>query len=496
MRPFLEGWLPFLLTALCLPVGILHFSESRAQSDSVQLATRLLIDDAHIESMSGLQRVLHSPRRHPENPVLRGDKPWEKWTAEVNGRPVLYDEHSREFRMWYVSPLIDDNAGYGELHRVGYAVSEDGIRWRKPELGQVEWDGSRRNNLIQWGVNWMRRPSVIQDLHDPDPTRRFKMIYSDRIEGMTALVKAYSIDGIHWRLNGDGQPWFRRTHNSDLLGWDPRIERYVHYVRVPGPPTAVGRSTSVDFVTWSEPETVLAPRPDEEGVSFNGLAAWIAHDYYLGIARVRERTGNPAERIYRTEFAFSRDGVHWIRFSPGSSFFAKGEPHEWDSHTIIMPAPVHHDGRYWFFYSGQNHRGGKEGLKKVQEGWEEGGRRMESAVGLATLREDGFVSLDAGDQWGWLLTKPLVIGGGTIEVNADVKGELRVEVVEADGRPVQGFQAEECRPIRADSVRHVISWERQANLEPLKGREVRLRISLKQGSLYSFRFQPFKGQVH
>src|SRR5207248_600929 len=82
---------------------------------------------------------------------------------------------------------------------------------------------SRENNILRWGENWMRRANVIKDTRDPDPERNYKMTYVDVIGGRTAITKAYSRDGIHWRLNGDGKPWFRENHNSNLLGWDPRI---------------------------------------------------------------------------------------------------------------------------------------------------------------------------------------------------------------------------------------------------------------------------------
>ncbi|MGH7943848.1 MAG: hypothetical protein ACREF9_02370 [Opitutaceae bacterium] len=462
---------------------------------------QLFLDDWVVDSLKGLARVVHPPQRYNGNPVLRGTESWEKWTVDVNGHTVLYDEESRQFRMWYVSALIDADNAYGELHRVCYAVSNDGIHWSKPELGQVDWAGSRRNNLIQWGKNWMRRPNVLKDPHDPDPTRRYKMLYSDFIEGRTAIVKAYSIDGIHWRLNGDGQPWFRKQHNSDLLGWDSRVQKYVHYVRMPGSPVSVGRSTSEDFVTWSEPQTVIAPVPAEKGVNFMGLATFQHEGLYLGLIRVRAHTDKGRWARAYVELASSRDGIHWTRCSPGNPFFKEGNANDWDSEMVTMSAPIVQDEKLWFFYTGQNHAFGKAPLIKVQAGWVENGRQKESAIGLATLRQDGFVSLDAGNETGSMVTKPLIVPdgspGGGLQINAAVRGELRVEILDPIGNVLPGFQASDCRPIKTDALNHAVRWDQKLNLEDesrptldaLRGKPVRLRFWLRDGSLYSFRFQ-------
>ncbi len=56
--------------------------------------------------------------------------------------------------------------------------------------------------------------------------------------------------------------------------------------------------------------------------------------------------------------------------------------------------------------------------------------RDAGAVCLAVLRRDGFISLDAGEEPGTLLTKPFVLGGTTLHVNADAKsGEVAVTLL-------------------------------------------------------------------
>ena len=171
---------------------------------------RLFLDDEHIAEMRDLERVLHPPQRHPGNPLMVGAKPWEKWMIEATGRPVLFDEETGAFRMWYVAAWLEEGAPQGYRYLTCYAESVDGLYWEKPALGQFEYEGSTENNIIRCGREWMRRANVIKDSFDADPQRRYKMIYVDFPEPGkgVAFGKAFSADGLRWQ--GDGRPRWRR----------------------------------------------------------------------------------------------------------------------------------------------------------------------------------------------------------------------------------------------------------------------------------------------
>ena len=238
-----------LANALKLRTFVYH-SATRMEPLKINTRKQLFVDAQLVHSRDNLTRVMHQPVPYKGNPILEGDRPWEKWSISLNGRPVLYDEDDRLFKMWYSATLSEPQAPRGLRYKVCYATSEDGIRWERPILNQVEWQGSRANNILRWGSNWMRRPNVIKDEHDPDPDRRYKMIYADVIqptENIACEAKAISRDGVVWNLNVDGKPIYPR-HNANLLGWDPRIERYVWFGRCGDPKTAIGRATSSDFL--------------------------------------------------------------------------------------------------------------------------------------------------------------------------------------------------------------------------------------------------------
>jgi hypothetical protein len=150
--------------------------------------------------------------------------------------------------------------------------------------------------------------------------------------------------------------------------------------------------------------------------------------------------------------------------------------------------PLVHADRVWVYYSAWNAPYGGAEEKRIAEGWVENGVRKQHAIGLSTLRLDGFVSLDAGAQAGSVTTKALELPGGTLQVNADVRGELRAELLDQADRPLAGYAAADCRPIRSDDLRHVIRWKRGAALDALRGKTAKLRVTLRDGSLYAFAF--------
>ena len=60
----------------------------------------LFLDLHGLTRIERLHRRVHQPRRHPQNPILRGENPWEA-VASLYGT-VPYDAESR-FRMWYLT---------------------------------------------------------------------------------------------------------------------------------------------------------------------------------------------------------------------------------------------------------------------------------------------------------------------------------------------------------------------------------------------------------
>jgi hypothetical protein len=108
-------------------------------------------------------------------------------------------------------------------------------------------------------------------------------------------------------------------------------------------------------------------------------------------------------------------------------------------------------------------------------------------TGLATLRRDGFASLDAGEAGGTLTTRPVRFSGKHLFVNVDdPKGELRVEILQPAGQVLPRFAAGNCIPIAADKTLHAVRWKGVEDLSSLANQPVRLRFHVKNGKLYAF----------
>ena len=109
------------------------------------------------------------------------------------------------------------------------------------------------------------------------------------------------------------------------------------------------------------------------------------------------------------------------------------------------------------------------------------------STGLATLRRDGFASMDAGRGGGTLTTRPVTFDGRFLFVNADAGGgELRAEALDEEGRVLSSFSARECAPTSSDATSHRMTWSGGGDLSALRGRPVRFRFHLSGGRLYAF----------
>ena len=107
------------------------------------------------------------------------------------------------------------------------------------------------------------------------------------------------------------------------------------------------------------------------------------------------------------------------------------------------------------------------------------------ATGAAFLRRDGFVSLDAGNG-GEIVTRKLIFDGGHLFVNLDAPdGSLKAELLDAEGKVIEGFSAEDCIAVSGDGVKLPVRWK-NADLAAWKGQTVRFRFILTNGSLYAF----------
>jgi hypothetical protein len=165
----------------------------------------LFLDMLEVGAVDGLRESFHAMTKHPTNPVVRPGAPgaFDDLRAHAYGE-VLRDDGL--FRLWYSawSAAERDKSPQDSRHYVGYAESRDGIRWVKPILNQVEYRGSKANNIVDLDYQGKsaHSPMIVKDGSETDPARRYKMILYQP-GGNTLKVSA---DGIHWQNVGVVNP--------------------------------------------------------------------------------------------------------------------------------------------------------------------------------------------------------------------------------------------------------------------------------------------------
>jgi hypothetical protein len=112
-------------------------------------------------------------------------------------------------------------------------------------------------------------------------------------------------------------------------------------------------------------------------------------------------------------------------------------------------------------------------------------------AGLATLRRDGFASMDADASGGALTTRLATFNGKYPFVNIDApQGELRLEIRDEKGDPIPPFTRDNCVPARGDNTCAPVRWSGVSDLSAVAGKKVRLRFYLTNGRLYAFWVSP------
>ena len=208
----------------------------------------------------GVELRTHAPDLVPEF-CIPLDKPWEKGCTAY----ATFLEDGGVSRCWY-----EHRGG------MGYAESDDGVTWRKPDLGLRELDGSTANNLLAFG---MHGAGVFID---PNATtdERYKMVGCLWTDQEKAIVGAVSPDGLHWtRLP---EPVLRHQHadtqNIALYGED--LGKYVLYTRQTdgfAQRRGINRNVSDDFQHFTPSVPVFEGNPlDPPDWDFycNGYSKW------------------------------------------------------------------------------------------------------------------------------------------------------------------------------------------------------------------------------
>ncbi len=481
------------ISRLLFAIAVFTAAAFSASAEPIDIGSRLepLWDDFLIDSMDGVQQVLHEPALREV--VLAFDAPWEGNTSCY----VTVFEDDGLFRMYYRGSHLDLETRESSEQRVCYAVSVDGIHWTKPELGLFEFEGSTANNII-WEGYGVHNFSPFKDANpDCPPDERYKAIASgpDRAR----LLAFKSADAIHWELMRD-EPIITegRFDSHNVAFWDTYRERYVEFHRdVADGARAIMTATTDDFLNWPDPVWLeYTEGTPTEHLYTNAITAYHrAPHIFIGFPK---------------RFLPRRDvGVHHLPGVSDGVFMTSRDGllfHRWRE-ALVRPGP---DQTRWVNRNNMiawgvlQTRSGDPNLPDElsiysTEGYYVGPCELRRH----TIRLDGFVSINAPATGGSFTTKALVFeGDGSVSSNpeaAETKlilnyatsaaGSILCEIQDADGNPIPGFTLADCDEIYGDNIERVVTWGGNAELKDLAGTPIRLHFQMSDADLYAIRFR-------
>jgi hypothetical protein len=457
------------LTATCSQAAIAADPAVMDLGDRLEL----FVDRQGIESLKNARLVLHRPR--PAEVALKLDAPWE---GPYSAYFTVFQDADR-VRMYYrgwTSTRNDDSV-------VCYAESTDGIHWNRPNLGLFEHQGSKQNSIAWKAAGYSThnftpfkdtRPGVSAD----EQYKALGGLTGRTVKGLFAYV---SHDGLHWRSWRDEPVLTKGVFDSQNLAfWDPNRQQYACYFRIfTDRVRAIAVSTSDDFQNWSDPAPIeLGDTPREHFYTNATTPYFRAPHYYFAFPKryVPDRhrlDGHKEQGISDGVFLSSRDGLHFDRtfleafIRPGRDELNWGDRSNMTAWGLVQTGP----DEMSVYYS-QHYRYPSHHLRR------------------GVLRLDGIASAAAGAEPGEVLSKPLRFAGKRLILNysTSAAGSVRVEIQNADGQPLPGYELENAPELYGDQIAEAYSWKAGPDVSQLAGQTVRLRFVLKDADLYSYRF--------
>jgi len=461
----------------------------------IDLGRQLFVDDFLIEKTT-LQRTFHQAKKFEGNPVFKPEtarelggstegERGEQATMFTGQGGLFYDPEEKLFKLFHVA---------GWRGPLSLATSTDMKTW------------TRRGQLLPEGLRWMG-PKLVNggsdncvwlDLNAKNPAERIKYLTC-----WLHVPKEHRPQGFMHSLHLSDGKTFSDAVTTTIAAddycsffYNPFREKWVFSIKKG---TSRGRSRyyfeSDDFlkgadweksVFWTCADKLDQPEPEGrypgagEAPQLYSLNAVAYESLMVGMHYIHRGPKNEIcdkgkfPKLLDLELGFSRDGFHWDR--PDRSGFIVGSRTEgsWDRAYLHGAAGVFAvlDDQLVFPYMGTSGiaPGGHRGMYT-------GG-----SIGLATLRRDGFASMDAGATGGMLTTRPVKFKGAHLFVNANTsKGELRAEVIDDKGAVLAAS-----RPFIGDHTRQKLEWDAAADLSAFAGKPVRIRFHLTGGQLYSF----------
>lgn len=448
----------------------------------------------------------------------------EMWLEQGHNHVAWYRDDDGVFHGWRGVKVDDQQrlAGKGGTYRI---KSADGYKWET-----VDGPG--------------RVTTVLHDPNETDPQRVYKGVYhgsavldddgnveiswdeydkliaaaKDGREVATGMFSAVSPDGLQWhdhRLivredyahknwnpaadlgrNPDhdkkvehewwkpGAPGWSGGDNFPCLTYDPKRGKYVAFYRTnidrrnqfypkqQRRERGTGRSECETFGDWQPHHLAMRAEPTWQRLMGYGafdyyqLQVWPSADVWLGVVSVFH-WGD--DTIY-LELVWSPDTIHWERVAPGKQIvpmdISEGSLSRGGHYACMTPQEI--DGELYMYL------GTSDGLHNNEKS---GKGRM----WLARFAPHRVAGLTPKCGSGTITTLPFNCNGDiTLNVNA-AGGSVRAALLDESGKPLPGYNLDDCRPITTDDPAATLQWS-----APPPKQNVALQLKLNDATVYTW----------
>ena len=488
-------------------------------NEPVMLGSRkhVFIDEVMIDRNRGVRLTMNPlTKAASTNVKVRG------------GWDIPFFDHDGKIWM-FLSPAYMSDVG-----RYRLMLSTDGVDFTAPDLGLIEDEGSKHNNIIlthtpSWG-------GFFKDTNpNAHPEERFKAAAWVAQRGIYLYM---SPDGVHWRRNETCMLPLVSGGGTEMF-WDDQQGVYCYYIKRDGSYNTgdfpnYGRS----YCFFKTREAAKAwpfnrvPNPYFEGWAFpavTGEGITIIGPNLINlnkehVFRTRARKYEWAPDTYVSflerspnqhppQLAVSRDAVNWNIFDAEDDGDYVPRGIKGDGYTQNGMAR-RSDAAKDYIYDGKEYGNAPHKNKSgyIQNGLVRRGDELWQYVNMFganiirfTQRLDGFVSLDTDEKGGIIITRPFIFEGEKLTLNVDAgKGSVKVAILDLPGQEMTGYNIgltnppkkdvrnysiAHCETITSDSVRHVVNWRGSPDVASLAGKVVRLRFEMQNAKLYAFEFK-------
>ena len=497
----------------------------------------LMLETSAVVEIHDLRFAYNSPVKDAR-PILERQGEHE---AGVSGAWVLIEDGV--FKCWHRMHSTSVAGEWaGECPVVAYAESTDGIHWERPELGILEFRGSRKNNYTDL-------PSTCCSiLPDVSGEHKYLAIGTMAVEPGPREVRpqpslgsgyftAHSDDGLHWQVHTE--PIVLTGCDVCYATYDQIERRYVFIPKLLTRYAGVQARTmcwtdAKEFGKWGPIRPILSPsegdflearRHEAIGMDFQYMTILPYRDITLGFVscfyldpsyipgggcthgrnnvqlawqekRIRQGGFHP---LYPDQHEYnprveedSPYGSQW-RFLPGRPAFIQWGTQRGVESDVYPNTMLEVGDEMWMYYGASRQWHGETEVKGAYEFVEDAAEFSRevgtSWVGRVTMKRDRFASLWANFR-GMVEVRHGPRDGAKLLVNAKCpRGSITAELVDQRSyQTVAGFEKENCRGFSGDSVRGEVLWKDGDVSTIAPDVDLTIRFFVRTGDLFAYEF--------